>query len=119
MKPDYLFIITGAGVSILATYLLGKSLFDNRKRSWLPALLWACFAAGLLVQGLAPHLKTENRRFQVPAPNSTNVVFNPKPIVERERSMNMLAALLTVSATAGLALQYKKQLISGQRAQEA
>ena len=80
----------------------------NTRRIWLPGLLWACFAAGLLVQGFAPNLQIENQRFILPAQTSAGQVLDPRALVERERRMQWLSALLTGGAALGLALCYRE-----------
>ena len=82
-----------------------------RRRNWLPALLWTCFAAGLLVQACAPNLKIENRKFVLSTPTRAGQVFDPQPLIERERQMQLLAALLTGAAALGLAFCYRERFL--------
>ena len=80
----------------------------NSRRRWQGALLWATFAAGLAVQAYGPRLKVEHNTFIVPPSLSGNgMTVNPVELVARERRVQMLSAILTVTGALGLAFYYR------------
>src|SRR5260370_25945928 len=85
----------------------------HRGRS-LALLCWLLLAAGLFVQLLSPRLKVSNRAFVIP-PQMTagRNAIRLDEIVARERQMQLLSALLTVSGALGLAFLYRDILIAG------
>ena len=78
----------------------------NGRRGWLGLLLWMAFGAGLLVQAFAPHLKIQNRQFVIP-PSLVSKGKAPDEIVGRERKMQLLSGILTVSSALGLGFYYR------------
>jgi hypothetical protein len=92
----------------------GMSVHGNRRRRSLAFICWLVFAAGLLVQLLSPHLKISNGAFVIPpkmAAGSNAIRLDE--IVARQRRMQLLSILLTVSGTFGLAFVYRDILIGG------
>jgi hypothetical protein len=90
----------------------GMSVHGNRRRRSLAFISWLVFAAGLLVQLLSPHLKISNRAFVIPpkmAAGSNAIRLDE--IVARQRRMQLLSILLTVSGALGLAFVYRDILI--------
>src|SRR6266702_3911378 len=88
------------------------SVDGNRRRRSLALLFWLVFAAGLLVQLLSPHLKISNGAFVIPpemAAGSNAIRLDE--IVARQRRMQLLSVLLTVSGALGLAFLYRDILI--------
>lgn len=82
------------------------------RQKWLAVLLWAAFAAGLLVQALAPRLKVENNAFVLPAPvMSEGKEIDPANIVARQRIMQLLSGIMTVGGALGLAFHYRHVLV--------
>ena len=74
------------------------SVNGNRRRRTLALLCWLMFAAGLFVQLLSTHLKVSNGAFVIP-PKMTAArnAIRPDEIVGRQRRMQLLSVLLTVS----------------------
>jgi hypothetical protein len=107
MKPDYLSITMGVAVLCLALSLALRGLRRDRQRNWTAGSLWACFAAGLLMQGFAMHLKVEKNLYVIPGDYLLKSKLTPKAIVERECRMQLLSALLTGGASLGLAYLYR------------
>jgi hypothetical protein len=108
MKPDPIFVAAGvATCGLTATILLCRFRHFGR-REWIACLLWACFGVGLLLQGLAPHLQTERNRFLLPSHSGSEALTNSIGLIERERRMQLLSALLTGGAALSLALHYRK-----------
>ena len=71
------------------------------------------FAGGLLVQVLAPHLEISNGAFVIPAAITAGKNNIPlEEIVAKQRRMQLLSALLTVSGALGLAFLYR-DIITG------
>lgn len=106
LPSDVLFAAAGVGA-------LGAALLTLRARSrpsFIRAGLWAAFGLGLLVQGFAPHLRIERNAFVIPGALVSRPGFDGRALVERERRMQLLSALLTVGAAAGLALAYRREL---------
>jgi hypothetical protein len=70
------------------------------------------FAAGLLLQLFSPHLKISNGAFVIPpALTAGRNVIRPDEIIARQRRMQLLSLLLTVSGALGLAFLYRDILI--------
>ena len=107
MKPDYLFIIAGLAACCLAVPLALRGFRRERRQNWLAGLLWACFGAGLMIQGFAPHLKVEQNIYVIPAHLLMQTKQPPKFFVDRERRMHFLSAFLTGGAALGLAFLYR------------
>jgi len=75
----------------------------------LDLLLWMAFAAGLLVQAFAPHLKIQNNHFIIPPSLlSRGKEVRPDEIVARERRMQILSGILILSSGLGLAFYYRR-----------
>jgi len=90
------------------------SVHGNRRWRSLALLCWLVFAAGLLLQLLSPHLKISNGAFVIPPKMAAG--RNPirlDEIVARQRRMQFLSVLLTVSGALGLAFLYRDILIGG------
>jgi hypothetical protein len=84
----------------------------GRRNRWLAVLLWSVFGAGLLVQGFAPQLRMINHAFVIPSSLISNGKdIRPAEIVERERRMQLLSAILTAGGALGLALRYRRALV--------
>jgi hypothetical protein len=88
------------------------SVRGNRRRRSLAFLCWLVFTAGLLVQLLSPHLKISNGKFVIP-PKMTagRNGIRLDEIVARQRRMQLLSVLLTMSGALGLAFVYHDILI--------
>jgi len=84
---------------------------SGRRQRWLALLCWVMFATGVLLQLLGPHLKIANRAFVIPQKlttegNNIRVV----EIIARQRQMQVISALLTLSGAIGLAVVYRGTL---------
>ena len=82
-------------------------------------LCWLMFAAGLLIQLLGPHLKISNRAFVIPpkltaGKNDIRLV----EIIARQRQMQVISALLTLSGAVGLAVLYR-EILTGRASRRA
>jgi hypothetical protein len=92
------------------------SVHGNRRRRSLALLCWLVFAAGLLVQFFSPHLKISNGAFVIPPEMSAGRnAIRLDEIVARQRRMQLLSVLLTVSGAFGLAFLYRDTLIGAQK----
>src|SRR5262245_7733241 len=109
MKLDHCFFATGAAVFCLVAWRAFRGRAALRQ-TWSAYLLWACFGAGLLAQGLVPHLSIRGDRFVMPSHPGSAALHDPAGYVERARRMYLLSALLTTGATLGLALRYRQSL---------
>jgi hypothetical protein len=90
----------------------GMSVHGNRRRRSLALLCWLLFAAGLLIQLLSPHLKVSNGAFVIPPEMAAGRnAIRLDEIVARQRRMQLLSVLLTVSGALGLAFLYRDILI--------
>jgi hypothetical protein len=88
------------------------SVRGNHRRRSLALLCWLVFAAGLLVQVLSPHLKVSNGAFVIPPKMAAGRnAIRLDEIVARQRRMQLLSILLTVSGAFGLAFLYRDVLI--------
>lgn len=79
------------------------------RRFLIKVLCWAIFAAGILVQFLAPNLEIVDRKFVIrvnPSPSAT-VVNDPQAIVNKERRMHLASALLTAGGALALGYVYR------------
>jgi hypothetical protein len=77
------------------------------RRKLLGVFLWGIFGAGLAVQAFAPRLKIENNAFVIPpALVSEGQTVSPAELIEKERRLQLLSALLTVAGALGLAFYY-------------
>ena len=85
----------------------GKS---NRRLQWLALSSWSAFAAGLIVQLLAPRLTIENRAFVMSLP-AEGASIRPDEIVAKKRRMQMISAILTAGGALGLAYRYRGTLL--------
>jgi len=90
------------------------SVHGNRRWRSLALLCWLVFAAGLLLQLLSPHLKISNGAFVIPPKMAAGRnAIRLDQIVARQRRMQLLSVLLTVSGALGLAFLYRDILIGG------
>lgn len=110
MGPDYLFIVSGGVVMVAALVIFIRGLLTRSAWARLDAVLWACLAAALLLQGFAPNLKVERNSFVISASANSRVPVSPRDLVERERKMKLISAVLAVVATAGLLVRHRKLL---------
>lgn len=89
-------------------------LVDNKRNErpvGLGLLLWVAFAAGLLVQSFAPHLKIEDGKFVIPpALLSGTKEVRLDEIVVRERRMQALSSILVLGSGLGLGFYYRRVL---------
>lgn len=77
------------------------------RRKLLGVLLWGIFGVGLAVQAFAPRLKIANNAFIIPPTLvSEGQVVLPAELIEKERRLQLLSALLTVGGALGLAYYY-------------
>jgi hypothetical protein len=71
---------------------------NRNKRAWWVVLLWVALAARLLVQAFAPQLKIQNNKFIIPPALLSGVKeVRPDEIITRERGMQALSGILTLS----------------------
>jgi hypothetical protein len=89
-----------------------EATLDARRPRWRAALLlWTIFCAGLIVQLLAPRLKVEHNAFVMPqAMISGKQQIRPAELVARERMMQLLSVMLTISGAIGLGIHYRATL---------
>jgi hypothetical protein len=81
------------------------------RRKWQVFVWWSLFAAGLIVQLLAPHLKVSNGAFVIPQKMIVSgKMISPEKIVRKDRLMQLLSAVLTASGALGLAFCYRDVL---------
>ncbi|HZP84366.1 MAG TPA: hypothetical protein VFB21_22220 [Chthonomonadaceae bacterium] len=107
MNPDYPFVAGGVAALAISLYLLCKR---SRRQLWQAALLWACLGAGLMIQGFAPHLPIEGKYFVIPQRFLKAKTVRVDKIVDQERRMQNLSALLTGLAAVGLGVYYRHLL---------
>jgi hypothetical protein len=112
MQPDLPFVVVGAGAACLGMLLACGTRQRGRAQA-LKGVLWACFGAGLVVQGLAPNLRVERGRFVLPYEIVSRPGVTPRGLVEQERRMQMLSALLVAGSAIGLALCYREAFTGG------
>jgi len=113
MRPDYLFVIAGAAAALVAALVLLSAVRRPARREWLRALLWTCLAAGLFIQGFAPHLEIRGRQFVIAASGGP---VDPKKLVDRERRMQLLSVILAGGAALGLLVSYRQALLPSRSA---
>lgn len=78
----------------------------------LKVCLWAVFAAGLLVELMAPKLKIENNAFVMPPiSNVQGEALRPDALVRRERWIQTSAGILTVGGALALGFCYRRRLL--------
>jgi hypothetical protein len=78
----------------------------------LKVCLWAVFAAGVLVEMMAPRLKIENNAFVMPpSANVQGTEMHPDALVRRERWMQTSAGILTVGGALALGFYYRRRLL--------
>jgi len=109
MKPDYLFVIVGAAVILYAlTCAVRAFRHPSLKKSYVVlSLLWVVFGLGLLSQGFAPHLKIQRQAFRIDVNSSSApITEDAKTLIDRERHMQVLSAILTVAGALGLSMFY-------------
>lgn len=84
----------------------------QRQRKRLGLALWAIFGAGLIVQLWAPRLQIKNGAFVIPPSLMSRAAgaISPADIVARERLMQALSAILTLSGALGLAIHYRRAI---------
>jgi hypothetical protein len=87
-----------------------------RRARWIPVLSWAAFATALLVEAFAPRLAITNNAFVMPPSLvAEGKQLRPAELVARERSAQVLSALLALSGALGLAFHYRAALIDALR----
>jgi hypothetical protein len=92
-------------------------IHNNRRSQAL--VCWVVFAAGLLIYLLAPHLKISNGAFVIPPTLTAGAnEIRPAEIVARQRRMQLISALLTVSGALGLAVLYR-DILTGRTSRRA
>ena len=111
MQPDYLMIAAGCCAFVAAIVVIFAKR-SSRKVAVTGAILWTLFGVGLLTRGFAPNLETNGSVFRIPAVPENQTV-RPNKLVEQERQMQLLAALLTAGSALGLALYYRNALFGG------
>jgi len=88
------------------------AVHQTKRRRLLPVLLWLLFGSGLLVQAFAPRLKVANNAFVIPPSLITEgKQVHPGELVTRERRLQSLSAILTLSGALGLAFYYRRVLV--------
>jgi hypothetical protein len=84
----------------------------NRRHVLLGVLLWLIFGAGLLIQAFAPRLKITDNAFVIPpALLSEGNEVQIAEIIRKQRRMQGLSAVLTVSGALGLAFYYYRHVL--------
>jgi hypothetical protein len=86
---------------------------ERTPKTVLRVCLWAVFAAGLLVEVMAPRLEIENNAFLMPpAANVQGTEMRPDALVRRERWMQTSAGILTVGGALALGFYYRRRLLA-------
>jgi hypothetical protein len=86
---------------------------SHRRHVVLGVLLWVIFGAGLLVQAFAPRLQIVDNAFVIPpAFLSEGKEVQTAEIIRKERRMQWLSAVLTVSGALGLAFYYYRHIFA-------
>jgi len=81
-----------------------------------PLICWLLFAAGLLFQLFSPRLKISNGAFVIPPEMAAGKnAIRLDEIVARQRRLQLLSVLLTLSGAFGLAFLYRDTLIGEPR----
>jgi uncharacterized membrane protein len=111
MQPDYLMIAAGS-CALMAAIVVSFVNRRSRKAAVTGAILWVLLGVGLLTRGFSPNLETDGRVFKMPMVPE-NQTIRPKELVDQERQMQFLAALLTGGAALGLAFYHRSALIGG------
>ena len=89
---------------------------EKARQTRIVVCLWAIFAAGLLVQMIAPRLKIENNVFVMPPiSDARGTTLRPDVLVRRERWMQTASAILTVGGALALGICYRQRLASALR----
>ncbi len=89
---------------------------ERARQTRMVVFLWAIFAAGLLVQMIAPRLKIENNVFVMPPiSDARGATLRPDVLVRRERWMQTASAILTVGGALALGICYRQRLASALR----
>ncbi len=84
----------------------------RNRRIWGAPLFWVVFCAGLIVQAFAPRLKIANSAFVIPPDVTSRATsVNPAALVEKERILQSLSAILTMAGAVGLGLYYRRSLV--------
>jgi hypothetical protein len=65
------------------------------------------FAAGIIVQILAPNLKIADHKFVIPVSKTGTGINDPGALVNKERRMHLAAALLVAGGALGLGYLYR------------
>ena len=111
MQPDYLMIAAGCCAFVAAIVVIFAKR-SSRKVAVTGAILWTLFGVGLLTRGFAPNLETNGSTFKIPMA-SANQTIQLKKLVDQERQMQLLAALLTAGSALGLAFLYRSAFTEG------
>lgn len=83
----------------------------NGRPVWVGLFLWVAFAAGLLVQAFAPHLKIQDNKFVIPPSLLSGAKeVRPDEIIARERRMQALSGILALGSGLGLGFYYRHVL---------
>ena len=86
--------------------------FTLAQQNKLALCLWAIFAAGLLAEMAAPHLKIENNAFVMPPISNTQAeTLRPDALVRRERWMQGASGVLTLGGALALGVYYRRTLL--------
>ena len=87
-----------------------------RRRRIAAALLWAVFSLGIIIDVCAPHLGVRDGGFVIPAAlTSGKAEVRPDRLVAREKTIQLLCCLLTVTSTLGLGACYRNALSTATR----
>jgi hypothetical protein len=83
----------------------------SRRSILVPMLLWLVFGAGLSVQAFSPHLPIEHNSFVISADVvPAGSVLDPRALINRQRLMQAISAMLVLVGAAGLAIWYREAL---------
>jgi hypothetical protein len=112
-SPDVVFLAGAAAALMVVVVLIFTASRQHRYRLFTGALLWTCFAAGLLLQALAPRLLIENNLFVVPEIGpSGRPITDPVRLVQTERRMQLTSATCLILSCIGLAVYYRIRLFA-------
>jgi hypothetical protein len=109
MGPDYWFVGMGIAAFAAGAAMLAGAVRRRNATSILKGSLWLVLAAGLLLQGFAPHVPIEGGSFKL-AELAGSASVDPIGLVNRERQMQLLSLILTVFGALGLAYSYRRQI---------
>ena len=85
---------------------------SNRRQQWLGLFFWFLFAAGLIVQLVAPRLEISNGAFVIPlALTASGSGISPDEMIKKERRTQLISAVLTICGALGLAFHYRDVLM--------